>query len=175
MGNTSAEHQSTIPQTVHPHIRGEYHTSLGCVSSALGSSPHPWGIRRSQPHPCSPSRFIPTSVGNTLRVQIDASRFPVHPHIRGEYLCYPLQAVHVCGSSPHPWGIHLRERVVVHAARFIPTSVGNTESCSGQAVVHSVHPHIRGEYRVTNDELGLAIGSSPHPWGIPITVTARTF
>ena len=52
----------------------------------------------------------------------------------------------VSGSSPHPWGIQGRWRLVEIIRRFIPTSVGNTFRHMRLDREVPVHPHIRGEY-----------------------------
>ena len=70
---------------VHPHIRGEYYSLPRIFSIRSGSSPHPWGILQLLPVECFLSRFIPTSVGNTLLLSRLCSQASVHPHIRGEY------------------------------------------------------------------------------------------
>ena len=148
VGNTSWMYEDLIGKAVHPHIRGEY-TDLPLRRwSMSGSSPHPWGIRYrsflfltcfgSSPHPWgirgsaslsqARSRFIPTSVGNTLIVRLSQSVATVHPHIRGEYLPSSQEGCPLCGSSPHPWGILCSLGQRLFLMRFIPTSVGNTPS-----------------------------------------------
>ncbi len=91
----------------------------------------------------------------------------VHPHIRGEYAAAQSFPDDYIGSSPHPWGIRDRtaESVVYH--RFIPTSVGNTSVRGCPRLRSTVHPHIRGEYCLNRTNAPAALGSSPHPWGIP--------
>ncbi len=131
-----------------------------------GSSPHPWGIHMEERMKEIRFRFIPTSVGNTLQASPYDGRYPVHPHIRGEYRtpnwCVPT----AYGSSPHPWGIQLVNGFLKIIVRFIPTSVGNTLSIRSHARSMAVHPHIRGEYVMIVDSHPVYGGSSPHPWGI---------
>ena len=116
------------------------------VRAQNGSSPHPWGIPMALESEEKPFRFIPTSVGNTTPCETSCCRFPVHPHIRGEYVRICLWSFWLHGSSPHPWGIPDVERSSLAWVRFIPTSVGNTEACGGFVKELAVHPHIRGEY-----------------------------
>ena len=69
----------------------------------------------------------------------------VHPHARGERLAY-LRCFRLRdGSSPRPWGTHLRPFAVAVGARFIPTPVGNAVGKSAARRASS--------------------GSSPRPWG----------
>ena len=111
----------------------------------------------------------------------------VHPHIRGAYCGFHLPQCLFCGSSPHTWGIQLRQRWGRLEHRFIPTYVGHT--CPLELLARpifgsspptwgiqmysfhilaplSVHPHIRGAYSVRGRETVIPRGSSPHTWGI---------
>ena len=54
--------------------------------------------------------------------------------------------------------------------RFIPTYVGHTGSGTPALSRYAVHPHIRGAYNHA-DCLGLVVlGSSPHTWGIRMSI-----
>ena len=79
----------------------------------------------------------------------------------GETLCYLMD-----GSSPHAWGIQGFWTASGEEIRFIPTCVGNTQANSFHSTLTTVHPHMRGEYRMTLNEIPVAVGSSPHAWGI---------
>ncbi len=50
------------------------------------------------------------------------------------------------GSPPRAWGILPPPAVVQCFLRFTPTCVGNTARRFLEALCHSVHPHVRGEY-----------------------------
>jgi len=50
--------------TVHPHARGERWPTGLRYDWRDGSSPRPWGTRESSAGPSTPTRFIPTPVGN---------------------------------------------------------------------------------------------------------------
>ena len=111
-----------------------------------GSSPRAWGILTDVGHLEGAVRFIPTCVGNTLWQKLERAAWPVHPHVRGEYVGFMV--------SPFL------------SVRFIPTCVGNTmKSCSYSDGL-SVHPHVRGEYQKGRDLVDGAAGSSPRAWGI---------
>ena len=70
------------------------------------------------------------------------------------------------GSSPRAWGILHGACLSWHGARFIPTCVGNTTLPGCYQIKFSVHPHVRGEYRIEAQIHGDAGGSSPRAWGI---------
>ena len=166
MGNTTRSTAGTRRTPVHPHIRGEYSNASCNIWRALGSSPHPWGIRLTSPVTMICSRFIPTSVGNTDDGDYFVILDTVHPHIRGEYEIACEAEDDFYGSSPHPWGIPFLSTGSTTKARFIPTSVGNTRYIHQLRQCVAVHPHIRGEYWGTCLNHSDYFGSSPHPWGI---------
>ena len=57
------------------------------------------------------------------------------------------------GSSPHTWGIRLAQSRILS--------------------LHSVHPHIRGAYRLLMAGCYISTGSSPHTWGIRLEEVKR--
>ena len=106
VGNTRRRRSVPGRPSVHPHVRGEYLTAEGEMSSEVGSPPRAWGIRTplriahagQQVHPhvrgeygggwvyiWDELRFPPTCVGNTPGVWLAPAQQPVHPHVRGEY------------------------------------------------------------------------------------------
>ena len=169
-------------------MRGEYDGQLDGKRALRGSPPHAWGIRTDNVRGYIWNRFTPTCVGNTHAVLFGLAGKSVHPHMRGEYEnatevpC--LQPVHphmrgeyqgalgkyvlVDGSPPHAWGILVGGFDLRLAFRFTPTCVGNTAL---ESISHSwitVHPHMRGEYNLSEDNHARVIGSPPHAWGILI-------
>ncbi len=132
-------------------------------------------------------RFIPTCVENMLPRAASSTFFPVHPHMRGEYVLTAERLLPAFGSSPHAWRISLLPGSLVDAYRFIPTCVENMRSWmvstpvpAGssphawrisyvQLLVHAVdlvHPHMRGEYHLRAVNIEVDHGSSPHAWRI---------
>ena len=126
VGHTRKRRGASVMRTVHPHIRGAYWPSAIQASSAIGSSPHTWGILSAHPEPHQAQRFIPTYVGHTADMPNSIYHKSVHPHIRGAYAQTPtsppasarfiptyvghtpMTACPTCylsGSSPHTWGI----------------------------------------------------------------------
>ncbi len=151
VGNASGAPCLNISMTVHPHARGER------------------GLCRITTSPAN--RFIPTHVGNAGQQRRYSSKPPVHPHARGERRSGGRSAEDMGGSSPRTWGTRLVGCAHHHAARFIPTHVGNACRRAEDGTLAPVHPHARGErwsicvVTVPND------GSSPRTWGTPVVVT----
>ena len=170
VGNTAVQAPAAAPQSVHPHVRGEY-ACLGRERRAeVGSSPRAWGIRRLTGLLVLSVRFIPTCVGNTLLCPLARTLPPVHPHVRGEYGAPRFHNGGGYGSSPRAWGIHCRMQLFYKCLRFIPTCVGNTLPDLALYPAASVHPHVRGEYRFCWGLLPRRCGSSPRAWGIQRSV-----
>ena len=168
VGNTSCHGSIVTVISVHPHVRGEYRCWENFRFNAVGSSPRAWGIRSRIPAPILRPRFIPTCVGNTFHCSGFRQRYPVHPHVRGEYPRAHPASPPSLGSSSRAWGIprHLiPERL---HDRFIPTCVGNTFHYLCAAGQGAVHPHVRGEYCMARFSISWVSGSSPRAWGIPV-------
>ena len=166
VGNTFQLDRLPARPPVHPHMRGEYHTTAEAWGGEDGSSPHAWGIRGRFPTSWPFPRFIPTCVGNTGGKKSGRSSLSVHPHMRGEYVVTVAPAEQDIGSSPHAWGILYIQLANQKPSRFIPTCVGNTVPRSIQHLTSAVHPHMRGEYVRAFCHRSVMDGSSPHAWGI---------
>ena len=93
-----------VPNSVHPHSRGERRCGLGVDLQFDGSSPLAWGTRLSEPQGASLVRFIPTRVGNAARINESTAPKPVHPHSRGERWIQTTARPCLSGSSPLAWG-----------------------------------------------------------------------
>ena len=166
VGNTALSIFFSLLLAVHPHVRGEYASACPIVSATLGSSPRAWGILQDKPMRPNPSRFIPTCVGNTFSYFTPLVKYPVHPHVRGEYRLRRGRRDSVVGSSPRAWGIQPFTCYYAGSRRFIPTCVGNTRFAKKNAWHVKVHPHVRGEYGLGDVPAWLRPGSSPRAWGI---------
>ena len=88
VGNTSCSPPEHRARTVHPHACGEHLGTMKPCSSAIGSSPRLWGTLGTLPLPYLTPRFIPTPVGNTVRVGTAVTGTSVHPHACGEHHIY---------------------------------------------------------------------------------------
>ena len=159
VGNTIKSVSSLTASAVHPHKRGEHGCGATIAVCGAGSSPQAWGTRCASRSRARLSRFIPTSVGNT------ATSVSL---MNGQ-----------TGSSPQAWGTrvlsnfgaYLQARNIRQfdewANRFIPTSVGNTSCHKQTRWQRPVHPHKRGEHKITRLHIISTFGSSPQAWGTP--------
>ena len=80
-----------------------------------------------------------------------------------------FSSILMLSDSVHPhgsWGILILPSIRRGRERFIPTGVGNTDESITNQTHCSVHPHGRGEYRITPSRYGPRNGSSPRAWGI---------
>src|ERR1035438_3283606 len=110
----------------HPHAGGEYRGYGWKMYKSAEPSPRGWEILVWPLRGISPSRTIPTRVGNTGAVQGPSPRLPDHPHAGGEYCWETTAQFPGIGPSPRGWGIPLRPTTATASARTIPTRVGNT-------------------------------------------------
>ena len=150
VGHTAYYYDVNSLYPVHPHIRGAYLPLIRAEYSVVGSSPHTWGILAADLAKGKEARFIPTYVGHTLI-----------PQNVDDFLY---------GSSPHTWGILVRPGLPQWACRFIPTYVGHTALCFCAVQMYQVHPHIRGAYGSLFLRRANVSGSSPHTWGIHMSI-----
>ena len=151
---------------VHPHVCGEYHLDNADPGALTGSSPRVWGIPLYSRFHVLFLRFIPTCVGNTRRKSEERPNHQVHPHVCGEYPRHSHDPSRLTGSSPRVWGI---QHLVISpdpSSRFIPTCVGNTKMEIKPNHQNRVHPHVCGEYAMSEVKEQPILGSSPRVWGI---------
>ena len=157
----------------HPHVRGDYFGRHGWHPHLHGPSPSAWGLPHHPQVPHPGPRAIPTCVGTTSSSSGTGTRWPGHPHVRGDY-----------GTS---------YSTTVKAYRAIPTCVGTTGRCWRRTPAGPGHPHVRGDYsrashpryrptghpHVRGDYVVLAqptddvAGPSPRAWGLHLTRTAK--
>ncbi len=145
VGNTRSSMAAPARPPVHPHMRGEHCAPEASSAARYGSSPHAWGTHACRRRRLARLRFIPTCVGNTVRIGQAPKR--------------------LFGSSPHAWGTRAHRRPGHHLVRFIPTCVGNTARRRARWPCCAVHPHMRGEHTYDGFLAGQTRGSSPHAWG----------
>ena len=165
MGNSAPEFLLTLLYPVHPHMRGEQFFRGLQKTFKNGSSPHAWGTDLREPRCRSPSRFIPTCVGNSISSDDAIRSYPVHPHMRGEQITGRWMNSVMSGSSPHAWGTDCLDRSGPLRIRFIPTCVGNSANIDSGFSSLAVHPHMRGEQWIQVLLDLFDNGSSPHAWG----------
>ena len=139
---------ATEPRTrnpVHPHVHGELIPVILPAVLPNGSSPRAWGTLSLGRVDAAGSRFIPTCMGNSCVTSCHCGFLPVHPHVHGELLYQPFQAVTLFGSSPRAWGTRLQAGEGRRGARFIPTCMGNSPRPPVGEQGDTVHPHVHGE------------------------------
>ena len=131
--------------TVHPHGRGDNAALPDGYERDGGSPPRAWGQfywLRLDGHTV---RFTPTGVG-TMR----ENRHQQRSHR---------------GSPPRAWGQFLSKTVSSNTKRFTPTGVGTITLMACRLGVSLVHPHGRGDNRVTIVPWADRRGSPPRAWG----------
>ena len=137
---------------VHPHACGEHERLSGENQEGGGSSPRLWGTLYLLHAAALPVRFIPTPVGNTIRVttQPGSQAGSIPTPVGNTLRAHASKVAHLVasGSSPRLWGTPaLSVCCTVDESRFIPTPVGNTW-CE-ELISFSrdpVHPHACGEH-----------------------------
>ncbi len=107
VGNTVGVKGIAPLTSVHPHVRGEYSSSVTTSVPPLGSPPRAWGIQSVPMRNSRLARFTPTCVGNTKDTCVCRPAISVHPHVRGEYWTSSFRICCVYGSPPRAWGIRL--------------------------------------------------------------------
>ena len=104
--------------------------SFGQRSLAItlyGSSPLTRGTLRTQRGSPRLGRFIPAYAGNSLSTNRTASRWAVHPRLRGELIQASTSINRQRGSSPLTRGTHLQTNYDKARLRFIPAYAGNSK------------------------------------------------
>ena len=104
VGNTKCSFIFLRAPSVHPHICGEHELASQASITRTGSSPRLWGTREASAEVNLYCRFIPTSVGNTIKDKKVTWNKPVHPHVCGEHSGSSFAKGFFVGSSPRLWG-----------------------------------------------------------------------
>ena len=170
VGNINGLMERTGAGTVHPHGCGEHLSRDRTKQKKGGSSPRVWGTcsQRSfhrlnlrfiptgvgnmslrETAKCS-LRFIPTGVGNIWWLSYKPGCASVHPHGCGEHEKVTVLSGQVLGSSPRVWGTFTEQLADGTFTRFIPTGVGNIDTCTINMADTTVHPHGCGEHTVSD-------------------------
>ena len=141
---------SVIGSTVHPHVRGDYFITLPPTSIGNGSPPRAWGLPKRRQNRLERPRFTPTCVGTTHLNVVSGSVTTVHPHVRGDCGQRTSLMRDPSGSPPRAWGLPALVDVGERAFRFTPTCVGTTIAVRTKFSSISVHPHVRGDYKIAD-------------------------
>ena len=144
VGLTAYAHVARDLSTVHPHVRGAHHKEAFRCSLSGGPSPRAWGSPDGAGFRGFRTRSIPTCVGLTPVVVVDA------PHV---------------GPSPRAWGSQISAYTRGLKQRSIPTCVGLTGRRRRWPTGRPVHPHVRGAHHTTAVVTVEHVGPSPRAWG----------
>ena len=125
VGNGISHNFRAVRIAVYPHACGERKNILNHVFAMIGLSPRLWGTDRWYASRISIRRFIPTPVGNGIKLCGCAVSVPVYPHACGERLLASEKTAKYTGLSPRLWGTGLFHSAIGPHHRFIPTPVGN--------------------------------------------------
>ena len=174
VGNSARSGARICRTPVHPHACGELTLSHGRQRPLIGSSPRMWGTPCSNCHGAGCARFIPTHVGNSIRIVRHVRILTVHPHACGELPLIRRLFSLADGSSPRMWGTHLLFLSSSSRLRFIPTHVGNSLRSGVSLFSKAVHPHACGELLSRIRTFISRIGSSPRMWGTLPLVPQRS-
>ena len=155
----------TLTVTVHPHVCGEHWVHRISNFNNNGSSPRVWGTYQTKNSALNLNRFIPTCVGNIVRLPEIQELETVHPHVCGEHIGVGNIERNLNGSSPRVWGTFSYYFLFFLVHRFIPTCVGNIHQNLLYHLLQTVHPHVCGEHDAQKLRNSLAAGSSPRVWG----------
>ncbi len=165
VGNTVHAELYVSVCPVHPHACGEHSSGLLSTEVSNGSSPRMWGTLAGALGQQIVRRFIPTHVGNTIKLRTGKFSHSVHPHACGEHSESISLPWSISGSSPRMWGTHLKNSSRKRKIRFIPTHVGNTGTRPLPRPSRTVHPHACGEHPTREKTSHYRTGSSPRMWG----------
>ena len=91
---------------------------------------------------------------------------PVHPHVRGGYHKRQTRSTRDLGSPPRAWGLRRKGSNYDRRKRFTPTCVGTTRQCQWTGCGSTVHPHVRGDYKMRTPVEPVNDGSPPRAWGL---------
>ena len=183
MGNAYLRGEDRRLQAVHPHVHGERAGMSLPPSEILGSSPRTWGTQRGRQRQRGSRRFIPTYMGNAVRLTRLRCVHSVHPHVHGERELLSGRRVEIngypthrerhavaslktgaAGSSPHAWGT----RLAMPAHRPIGSSPRTERDRWSRATHTDRFIPIYGERTTLDQRPYTKSGSSPRTWGTQV-------
>ncbi len=168
VGTARVTRPAGLSTPVHPHPRGDGPRDHGQEGKRRGSPPPAWG-RLARPG-CvhHRHRFTPTRVGTAGVGRESRPLVSVHPHPRGDGWGTPRVVIRGPGSPPPAWGRLQRHVGMDPQHRFTPTRVGTARASGHFCTTYPVHPHPRGDGRMSGTYTGTLRGSPPPAWGRPI-------
>ena len=165
VGTIASDIVSNRQKAVHPHGRGDNENSVRFHGVSSGSPPRAWGQFEVTDPDLEEPRFTPTGVGTIPPRRATRNCSPVHPHGRGDNFRINSPTKSVGGSPPRAWGQYSDETARCVEKRFTPTGVGTMRTLEVRGDINAVHPHGRGDNRLTGQTLDRLGGSPPRAWG----------
>jgi len=165
VGTTNNGQSYIFILTVHPHGRGDNAHATASLQAFSGSPPRAWGQRYPTLRQGVKQRFTPTGVGTTQDRPLYSLRHTVHPHGRGDNEHLDSQGHRAIGSPPRAWGQRSANYPWDSRTRFTPTGVGTTWPWRLGPSAWPVHPHGRGDNKMSMKIMSVIIGSPPRAWG----------
>ncbi len=110
-------------------------------------------------------RIIPTRVGTSGIVALQADDLWDHPHACGDKLFGMPSCVKASGSSPRVWGQVNIFFKLLRRVRIIPTRVGTSYYPNLTKNLCRDHPHACGDKSPLQQTVIQKPGSSPRVWG----------
>ena len=110
-------------------------------------------------------RIIPTRVGTSGIVALQADDLWDHPHACGDKLFGMPSCVKASGSSPRVWGQVNIFFKLLRRVRIIPTRVGTSFAIDRERRSYENHPHACGDKSPLQQTVIQKPGSSPRVWG----------
>ena len=140
------------------------------LATASGSSPRVRGTHSGPALPPAQDRIIPASAGNTSPSRTPLATAPDHPRECGEHLDAVASVCCPAGSSPRVRGTRCAAVELLHKARIIPASAGNTDWPVARTGSVPDHPRECGEHSSWLNTWRCGAGSSPRVRGTRLHV-----
>ena len=165
VGKSSRRCQSTVADSVHPHVCGEIRQCVTAAGDRTRFTPTCVGKSAMPGRDAVAARFTPTCVGKSGRAQVITLRIAVHPHVCGEI----VGALHVASIAhavhPHVCGEIRRRRRRTRMPTVHPHVCGEIADHALAAAAGAVHPHVCGEIDRDSRPSLVDRGSPPRVWG----------
>ena len=135
----------SLPETVHPRVRGDRSLDAYRTNPVVGSSPRARGQVLEAAVGRAPARFIPACAGTGPSCRQRPRPTAVHPRVRGDREKAEGFTLREFGSSPRARGQGEQPRRAALRHRFIPACAGTGPPPPADPISSSVHPRVRGD------------------------------
>ena len=165
MGTSEYIFQTATQGKDHPHACGDKSAPANIIQKGVGSSPRVWGQVIEDIFIDLAHGIIPTRVGTSGIVALQADDLWDHPHACGDKLFGMPSCVKASGSSPRVWGQVNIFFKLLRRVRIIPTRVGTSYYPNLTKNLCRDHPHACGDKSPLQQTVIQKPGSSPRVWG----------